>query len=397
MAWRRTAFCMALALGIVGLTGTLRPAAAQFADVEDQTGAQDPDAPPMMALSPDELRAVVARVAFYPDDLLAIVLPAATQPLQVIAAAQFLEERNSSPSSKPDKTWDPSVLALLNYPEVIQLMSEDLDWTQRLGNAVMDQQKEVLSAIQAARSAAASSGYLQSNDQQTVVTEQDTIAIKPADPEAIYVPTYDPQPVIENTYANAPPPVYSTPYPYYYAPGATFVTGVLVGAAFSYAFDWDQGGIDIDCSARGSNIDGDALQNKFSGDRNPEAKGPNGMKWSPQKARKTSSAPRATAKQSVSGAATARKNSPPSTKPALQTKRDSQRGSQSLGTNRHQPQPKFRQPTKPKPSQPRSQQKYSQSKSSVFSTMPSRRQTQRDSNRGYDSIGGTPNRVNRRR
>src|SRR3954464_2015430 len=102
MAWRRTAFCMALALGIVGLTGTLRPAAAQFADIEDQTGAQDPDAPPMMALSPDELRAVVARVAFYPDDLLAIVLPAATQPLQVIAAAQFLEERNSSPSSKPD-------------------------------------------------------------------------------------------------------------------------------------------------------------------------------------------------------------------------------------------------------------------------------------------------------
>ncbi len=71
-------------------------------------------------------------------------------------------------------------------------MNDDLDWTQRLGNAVMDQQKDVMDAIQAARSSATSAGYLQSNDKQTVVVEHETVVIKSADPEVIYVPTYDP-------------------------------------------------------------------------------------------------------------------------------------------------------------------------------------------------------------
>src|SRR5262249_18720347 len=139
------------------------------------------------------------------------------------------------------------------YPDVIKLMNDDLDWTQRLGNAVMDQQQAVLEAIQAARAEATSAGYLASNDKQTVVTESETIIIKSADPEVIYVPTYDPQPVVEPHYVDYPPPVYSAPYQPYWAPGAAFFTGMFVGAAFSYGFDWNNNDIDIDCCEGGGN------------------------------------------------------------------------------------------------------------------------------------------------
>jgi hypothetical protein len=423
---RRTALCVAFILCLLAAGAALQPAAAQFADIEDQTAAapaEDGGAAAAL-LSADELREVVAPVAFYPDDLLAVVLPAATQPLQLVEAARFLEKQKTAPDLKPNENWDPAVLALLNYPEVIQLMNDDLEWTQRLGNAVMDQQKDVMDAIQAARSSATAAGYLESNDKQTVVKEEQTIIIKSADPEVIYVPSYDPAPVVQNTYVNYPPPAYSTPYPYYYAPGATFVAGMFVGAAFSYAFDWHDHDIDIDCCEGGgttnninigsgnTNIDRDKLQNKFNGDRNPKAKGGNGMTWSPQKARGKSSAPRPATRQRPSSAAVAKqlggaggkKITSPTTKSPAQTRRDSKRGSQSLGTNKQQRQQQFKQPQKPKPSQMqqrRQQQKYNQMqykpKKGSFSSMPSQRQTRSQSNRGHDSIGGSRSRPNRRR
>jgi hypothetical protein len=420
---RRTALCVAFAFCVLAAGAVLQPAAAQFADIEDQTAAaptDDTGAPASTLLTAEELREAVAPVAFYPDDLLAVVLPASTQPLQLVEAARFLEKQKADPNLKPNENWDPSVIALLNYPDVIKLMNDDLDWTQRLGNAVMDQQADVLAAIQDARSSATAAGYLQSNDKQTVVTEKETIVIKSADPEVIYVPTYDPQPVIENTYVNYPPPVYSTPYPYYYAPGATFMAGMFVGAAFSYGFDWNNNDIDIDCCDGGgntnninigngnTNIDRDQLQNKFNGDRNPKAKGKNGMKWSPQKARTKSSAPRASttkarpnsagiAKQLGTGGAGTRKATSPTTKPSARTMQDSKRGTQSLGTNKTQRQQQFKQPQKPKPSQMQQRkqnQMQNKPKKGSFSSMPSQSQTRRQSNRGTSSIGGVkaPNR-----
>src|SRR4051812_37069696 len=135
-------------------------ALAQFADVQDpaaevmtadQGGAGSPGA---AALSADKLRALVAPVALYPDELLAIVLPAATNPLQVVGAQRFLDKQKADSSLQPDPEWDPAILALLNYPQVVKLMNDDLDWTEALGNAVLDQQKDVLSAIQTARASA---------------------------------------------------------------------------------------------------------------------------------------------------------------------------------------------------------------------------------------------------
>jgi hypothetical protein len=290
-------------------------AEAQFADAAADTataaGDTQSDDQASTLLSADELNTLVAPVALYPDELLAVVLPAATNPLQIVEAQRFLDQQKSNPDLKPDPDWDPSVLALLNYPQVIKQMNDDLGWTQDLGNAVMDQQADVLNAIQTARAAASDAGYLKSNDQQVVVNDNDNIVIQSAEPDVVYVPQYDPTPIVENTYVNYPPPVYSEPYPPYYAPTATFFAGAFVGAAFAYGFDWDDDDIDIDCCEGGGdinnnvnvdrgdvnigsgNIDKTKIQNKFNGERKANADGK--MKWSSQKARQKSTVPRKTA------------------------------------------------------------------------------------------------------
>ena len=295
---------VSLFLCFLALTG--HDAEAQFADATPSEATASGDAAGDQSttlLTAEELNAVVAPVALYPDELLAIVLPASTNPIQVVEAQRFLDQRAKDPNLQPDQEWDPSVLALINYPEVVKKMSDDISWCQDLGNAVLDQQDDVLAAIQAARGSASDAGYLQSNDQQTVVNEGDNITIESSDPEVIYVPQYDPAPVVYNNYTNYPPPYYSDPYPPYWAPAATFFTGMFVGAAFSYGFDWDNGDIDIDNdinidNSRGdvnidrTNIDKTKLQNKFNGER--KAGSTDKMKWSGQKARQKSSATRKT-------------------------------------------------------------------------------------------------------
>jgi hypothetical protein len=297
---------LAVALVTLALSMALSAGArAQFADAAATTTTAADDATGQSTLlTAEELNALVAPIALYPDDLLAIVLPAATNPVQVIEAQRFLDKRASDPNLKPDENWDPSVLALINYPEVVKKMNDDIGWTQDLGNAVLDQQDDVLKAIQAARSSASDGGYLQSNDKQTVINEGDNITIESSDPEVIYVPQYDPQPIVYNNYTTSyPPPYYSDPYPPYWYPTATFFAGAFVGAAFAYGFDWDNGDIDIDNDvniSRGdtnigsgnTNIDRSKLENKFNGDRKAGAN--NKMKWSSEKARRNSSTTRRT-------------------------------------------------------------------------------------------------------
>ena len=302
---------VALLLCVVALT--CDDADAQFADAASTEATASGDAAGDQSstlLTAEELNAVVAPVALYPDELLAIVLPASTNPIQVVEAQRFLDNRAKDPNLQPDQEWDPSVLALINYPEVVKKMSDDISWCQDLGNAVLDQQDDVLKAIQAARGSASDAGYLQSNDQVTVVNEGDNITVESSDPEVIYVPQYDPAPVVYNNYTNYPPPYYSDPYPPYWAPATTFFTGMFVGAAFSYGFDWDNGDIDIDNDINIDNSRGDTnisrdnigsgnrvehrsdMQNRFNGER--KAGSTDKMKWSGQKARQKSSATRRT-------------------------------------------------------------------------------------------------------
>jgi hypothetical protein len=143
-----------------------------------------------------ELEELVGPVALYPDELLAIALPAATYPLQIVQAARFLEKRKTEPELEPDEEWDASILGLLNYPEVIDLMNQDLNWTWKLGEAVAGQQADVMDAVQLFRAKVDGAGNLESNDKVTVVKEtekeQQIIVIESASPEVIYVPTYQP-------------------------------------------------------------------------------------------------------------------------------------------------------------------------------------------------------------
>lgn len=197
--------------------------------------------PPLTAA---ELQTLVGRVALYPDDLLALVLPAATQPLQIVEAQRFLDKRSADPKLTPSKTWDPSVVALLNYPDVVRLMNDDLEWTQQLGQAVVRQQEEVMAAVQSFRRAARDAGNLGSDEKRTVTTEKETIIVRSADPEVVYVPSYNPTTVVYATAPGAPPPYYySPPYPYYYSPAATFFTGAVFGTALGYALSWNDNGI----------------------------------------------------------------------------------------------------------------------------------------------------------
>ena len=137
------------------------------------------------------MRALVAPVALYPDPLLAVVLQSSTQPLQVVGAQRFLERRKSDASLAPDAEWDSSVTALLNYPELIDMMSESLDWTEALGAATLDQLGGVQGAVQEIRFSSYNLGILRSNDVQEVLVRESVIAIVPKDPNQVSIPSYD--------------------------------------------------------------------------------------------------------------------------------------------------------------------------------------------------------------
>jgi hypothetical protein len=200
------------------------------------------------AYTSDQLEKLVGPIALYPDDLISITLPATTYPLDIVKAQRFLEKLKIDNKAKPDASMPDPVLKLLNYPDIIKKMNDDLDWMQQLGEAVDTDEAAVLAAIQSFRRKAQSVGNLKSDDKQVIVVEKEVIVIKPANPEIIYVPTYQPSTVV--TYSSTPYPYsyYPTPYPSYYypyAPGAAFATGLIWGAAIGGAWNtnWSGGSI----------------------------------------------------------------------------------------------------------------------------------------------------------
>ena len=191
-------------------------------------------------LSDAELEELVGPVALYPDDLLAVVLPASTYPLQLVEAQRFLEELDRDPSLKPDEDWDDSVIAMLNYPEVLELLNEDLDWTWRLGEAVVAQHSDVVMAVETFRDRAYAAGNLESDEHQTVSRSDGVIEITPVDDEIIYVPYYEPERVV----VYQPEPVYHyypTAYPVYYYPypaSHAFNRGFFWGVTTAFTVGW---------------------------------------------------------------------------------------------------------------------------------------------------------------
>jgi hypothetical protein len=216
--------------------------------------AQD-TAKPAVQFKPEELEAIVAPIALYPDALLAQVLMASTYPLEIVEAARWSK---ANPSLKEQaledalqkQSWDPSVKSLAAFPTVLQMMNDKLDMTQKLGDAFLAQQKDVMSAVQRLRAKAQAAGNLKSSKEQTIATEQDgstTIyKIEPFQPDVVYVPSYNPMVV----YGPWPYPMYP---PYYYPPppgyasGAIFfgfTVGIIIGGAWG-GCNWRGGGVYI--------------------------------------------------------------------------------------------------------------------------------------------------------
>ena len=233
-----------LALSLLALVPAASPVAAQAVTAPPATYAAPveigEDEQAVAILTPDQLGELVAPVALYPDDLLSVVLPASTYPLQVVQAARFLTARQSNPTLQPDAAWDDSVVALLNYPDVVTMMDKDLDWTWRLGQAVIAQRAEVLTAVSDFRARAQAAGNLRSDERQIVDTNEGAIAIRPANPQLIYVPYYEPTQVV--VYQSTPVyHYYPRPYPVYYYPydsGYPYGYSSFFGLTSAFSIGW---------------------------------------------------------------------------------------------------------------------------------------------------------------
>lgn len=179
------------------LSGSLLIASAPagFADQTNQSTNQS--SIPVVKQTPEQLQQLVAPIALYPDELVAEVLAAATNPAQIVEADRWLQDnKNQQGKQLADEIntqpWDSSVKALTEFPSVLANMDKNLSWTSSLGDAYMNQQNDVMDAVQVMRRRADAAGNLKSNSQQKVKKQGKTIMIEPANTEVVYVPTYDP-------------------------------------------------------------------------------------------------------------------------------------------------------------------------------------------------------------
>jgi hypothetical protein len=203
-------------------------------------------------IPPDQLDSLVAPIALYPDPLLAQTLAASTYPLEVIQLQQWLTKNSglkdqALADAAAKQPWDPSIQALAALPDVVKRLADDIQWTTDLGNAFLAQQSEVMDAVQRMRKKAQDKGNLKTTEQQKVETKviesKSVIVVEQANPQVVYVPSYDPVIVYG-------PPVYPYPpiyYPYYpagyYAAGVaiSFGVGVMMGAFWSGGWGWGCG------------------------------------------------------------------------------------------------------------------------------------------------------------
>ncbi len=206
------------------------------------------DQGPTTKFQQEELDQMLAPIALYPDSLLAQTLMAATYPLEVAQAEQWAKANNNlGPDQFNDaldkKNWDPSVKALVPFPQVLSMMSENLEWTQKLGDAFLDQQGEVIDTVQELRSKAETAGNLKNTQEQKVIAEDNEIEIEPSDPEVVYVPVYDPAEVYGPWWYPAFPPFYYPPPSWMviaFRGGIGFGKGIAISRAWEYGWGhWD--------------------------------------------------------------------------------------------------------------------------------------------------------------
>ena len=221
----------------------------QIAIAQAQTSAPPASAQSQQLLKAEELDQLVAPIALYPDALLAEVFMASTYPLEVVQADRWATDNKALKGDQlkaaVDKQgWDDSVKSLVATPSVLTMMSTKLDWTQKLGDAILAQQPDVMDAVQRLRTKAQANNKLTSTKEQKVsVTQQENkqvIVIEPTAPDTVYVPYYDPAVVYGGWPYPAYPPYYFPP-PVGYVPGAVIATGIAFGAGYAVG-RWASGG-----------------------------------------------------------------------------------------------------------------------------------------------------------
>jgi hypothetical protein len=273
--------------------------------------APPPSAPPKLAAA--DLEKIAMPIALHPDPLISIILPASAYPLEIVQAARFVRDTNNIPKVD-EQPWDENVKAVAKFPDLIAKMDADLEWTMKLGQAFIDQPKELMDTIQDLRGKAQKAGTLRSTPQQVVtvtnvvvlqtnitqvvtVTNQ-IVQVAPANPQVVYVPSY-------------PPTVYYPPPAYVYNPVAPLVTfgfGMAMGAIIANNCDWHGGGVwhgggDVDID-----IDRNVNRNVNRGDR-PTQSGNRAsstgarsqQKWQPDQNRMRSSGAPSAATQQARG------------------------------------------------------------------------------------------------
>ena len=200
-------------------------------------------------LKPEQLDAIVSPIALYPDTLLAEVLMASTYPLEVVQAARWVAEnknlKGDALKAEVDKQgWDESIKSLTATPDVLKMMSDKLDWTQKLGDAVLAQQTDVMDSIQRLRARADANDKLKSTPQQKVSKKSEGgkqyIVIEPTDPQTVYVPYYDPA-VVYGAWPYPANPPYYWGASYWPGGGALLATGLAFGAGYAVG-RWASGG-----------------------------------------------------------------------------------------------------------------------------------------------------------
>ena len=266
---RRTLLLASLALLALGTTGRAQiPPAAQPAAADGKR-----------AFTPQELDQMLAPIALYPDALLSQVLMAASYPLEIVEAARWSKANpalkgDAAVAAVKDQSWDASVISLVAFPSVLMQLNDHLDWTQKLGDAMISQQADVADSIQRLRAKATDAGNLKTGPQQTVTSQgtgaDRTIVIAPANPDVIYVPAYNPSWAYGPWPYAAYPPIYYPPPPNYgygalLASVLMFGLGIAASNAMYSNWNWGHGNSYVNVNVnRAVNIDNNFNRNAYA-------------------------------------------------------------------------------------------------------------------------------------
>jgi len=275
--------------------GHLTPQLRAQTAAPSSASAPDTNAAPAK-LSPEELEKLVMPIALHPDPLIAIILPASVYPLEIVQAARFVKDTNNIPKVD-DQPWDDNVKELAKFPDMIAKMDADLPWTMKLGDAFLNQGKELMDTIQSLRGKAQKAGTLQTSAQQIVtvtnivvyetnVTHEvntvtkEIVQVQPSNPQVVYVPSY-------------PPTVYYPPPAYVYnpiAPLVTFGVGMAWGAVLANNCNWGGGDVDVDVNRNvNRNTNRSTDRDRSSQRTGTQQRSGGSQKWQPDKNRMSKS------------------------------------------------------------------------------------------------------------